>query len=124
MTKHYERFLGKICTVLTQTVSFPFTNPQQHAEFFSGLVTEINPSGIFLKNINSNTMAFYTFPIVGIVEEQTVAKSDVNYEKIKQVIEQQKRPVERPRPAPAPNITSVEDLTKMAQRIKSAKSTN
>jgi hypothetical protein len=119
MLKNYTPFVGKICTVMTGPTSFPFRDVTKHADYFSGLVTDVNEEGIFIKNLNFNTLAFYAFPIVGIVEEQVVAKSDPNFEKVKNEIEKTKPPVRKPAVAPSNNFLSIEEMTKMAKNIKS-----
>lgn len=117
MTKQYERFLGKVCTILTGPVSFPFSNGKQHAEYFSGLVTEVSNNGILIKHLNTNTHAFYTFPIVGVVEEQTIDRSHPDYDKIKAELEQKKKPAPIQKPAPQINL-SIEELTRQAKQAK------
>lgn len=120
MTKLYDKFLGKICTILIDPAKFPFKldNPKKHAEFFTGLVVGIDNAGILIKNLNTNAQAYYAFPIIGIIEEQVVAKTDPNYEKIKDELEQKKKPAPvPPKPAPPLNL-SLEDMTKMAKQIK------
>jgi hypothetical protein len=117
MVKQFERFLGKVCTVLTQSVSFPFTNPRQHAEYFTGIVKEVNTYGILIEHPKTNDLAFFSFPVVGIVEEQAVAKNDPNYEKIREEIEQKQKPKAVPKPLP-PNYLSLEDMTAMAKQAK------
>jgi len=117
----YEKFIGKICTILTGPVSFPFSNPKQHAEFFTGLIVAIEPSGILIKHLNTNTHAFYAFPIVGIVEEQVVSKTDPNFNKIKEEVEQKKKPASIVQQPTSQVSLSVEDLTKMAKQIKDRK---
>lgn len=112
-------FVGKICTIMTGPVSFPFREGKQHAEFFTGLVLEISEEGILIKHLNTNTLAHYSFPIVGIVEEQVVAKSDPNFEKVKSEVEKTKPPVIQKPAAPTPaNFVSIEEMTKMAKKIK------
>ena len=119
MTKQYDRFLGKICTILTGPVSFPFREAKQHAEYFTGLVTEVSNNGILIKHLNTNTFALYTFPIVGIVEEQSIDKSHPDYERIKAEVEQKKKPIPALPQKPAPQISlSIEELTKQAKQAK------
>jgi len=119
MIDHYRKFLGKICTILTSAVAFPFRGGDgiQHAQFFTGTVKEISEHGILIKHIHTDTVAFYTFPIVGIVEEQVVLKTDPNYEKLETEVKKKNAP--RPAiPAPTGNMVSVEEMTRMARAIK------
>jgi len=115
--KQYEKFVGKVCTILTQPSSFIFKDPKIHSLYFSGIVKEVNTYGILIQLLNSTKMAFYPFPIIGIVEEQSVYKNDPNYEKIKSQLEKK---VEKPTPKPAsPKIVlSIEEMTEMAKQAK------
>lgn len=81
-----EKFAGKICTILTNPTNLPIKDGKQHAEFFTGLIVNIDQFGILLKHLNTNTHAFYQFPIIGIVEEQVVSKNDPNFSKITEEI--------------------------------------
>jgi hypothetical protein len=121
IAKQFERFLNKPCTILTRDIGFPFTGPIQHSQYFSGLVKEVNQYGVLIEHLQTKTLAFFAFPIVGIVEEQTVTKDNPNYEKIKEELEQKKKPTPKPVPAQRPtpnNYLSVEEMTKMAKQIK------
>ncbi len=133
--KQYEKFKGKICTILTAPTSFPFRDPKQHAEFFTGEVVEVDAYGIKIKNLNNGTFGFFAYPLIGIVEEQTVSKSDPNYQKIKDELGKQK-PMLIKNPAANASASSVptglygnattgattflpiEEMTKMAKKIK------
>lgn len=106
MIENYQKFIGKVCTILTQPVSFPFKDGSQFAEFFSGKVINVDKFGIWVQHVNAHTMAFFTHPIVGIIEEQTVLKNDPRYEKIKTELEGKQKPP-----------TSIQDLTEMAKRL-------
>lgn len=128
---NYKPFLGKICTILTNSTPFPF-DPTKHADFFSGLVTEVNEDGVFVKNLRFNTMSFFSFPIVGIVEERGVSETDPMFEKVKDVAQKTKMPAKsmqeaakptRPAPVyfPPKDFTSIEDMTKMAKQIKATR---
>jgi hypothetical protein len=125
MLNNYTTFLGKVCTILTNPTPFPFRDAKQHASYFSGLVTEINEEGIFLKNLVFKTMAFFTFPIIGIIEEIGVAEDDPNFEKVKMEVEKAKTPAKpvqvQARPAVNKDFTSIEDMTTMAKQIKSTR---
>src|SRR5581483_9222523 len=101
-----DKFIGKVCTILTNQTSFPFKDAKQYSEFFTGQVVEVNNQGICIKHLNTNTLAFYSFPIIGIVEEQVIAKNDPAYEEIK-------RKLEKPQA-----VLSVEEMTKMAKEVK------
>jgi hypothetical protein len=124
MIKPYEKFIGKVCTILIEPAKFPFTLDKiQHAEFFTGLVVEVHAEGILIKNLNSNAYAFYMFPIIGIVEEQSVSKSHPDYEKIKTELEQKKKPIQKPAPSPQIALT-IEELTRQASQINTRRSSS
>jgi hypothetical protein len=116
--KQYEKFKGKICTILTAPTSFPFRDPKQHAEFFTGEVVEVDAYGVKIKNLNNNTFGFFSYPLIGIVEEQTVSKSDPNYQKIKDELE--KKEPKKPILSTGGSTTfmPIEEMTKMAKKIK------
>lgn len=121
--KQYEKFKGKICTILTAPTSFPFRDPKQHAEFFTGEVVEVDSYGIKIKNLNNNTFGFFSYPLIGVVEEQTISKSDPNYQKIKDELEKKepKKAVQHPTSFKAGGSTtfmSVEEMTNIAKKIK------
>jgi hypothetical protein len=119
MIESYNFFIGKVCTILTTSVALPIKDALSGALYFSGLVAKVDDNGIWIQQLETNTMSYFTFPIVGIVQEQAVAKSDPNYEKIKEEIEKQK-PVAPPKPVP-PNFTSVSDLTQKAKELRRRK---
>jgi hypothetical protein len=110
----YKIFVGKLCTILTQPVSFPFRDGKQHSEFFTGRVTAVDRFGIWMKHLNTDTIAFFTHPIIGIIEEQFIPKDDPRYEKIKSELESKQKPL-LPK---SNNYVSVEELTEMAKKLK------
>jgi hypothetical protein len=121
-----SNFTGRICTVLTSPVSFQFQDALQHAQFFAGKVMEINQYGIWLKHLHTNTFSFYSFPIVGIVEEPYIPENDPRAEKIKEELkikeEQQKKKEARPKtPPPQSQFIPIESLTKMVRDTKSSR---
>lgn len=125
-TNVYKPFLGKVCTILTQTTSLPIRDSKQHAEYFTGEVVDVTEEGITIKHLNIGTYAFYTFPIIGIVEEQAISKNDPNYDKLVEEINKKAKP--KPINGGHPSIPqkssvalSIDDMTKMAKDIKNAK---
>lgn len=114
-------FQDRICTILTQPVSFPFKDAMQHAQYFTGKVVDVNIYGIWLKHLHVDTYAFYTFPLVGIVEEQLIPNDDPRAEQIKQELKQQEQPmgyVHGPQVAEPSNFIPVESLAKMVKDYK------
>ena len=118
MIENYKFFVGKTCTILTKPVGNVISDARSSAHYFSGLVTDVNEHGVWIKNLVFQKMGFFPFPIVGIVEEQGVSKSDPNYNKIKEEVEQIKNP---PAKIPQQYMTSVEDLTRFSKEIRKKK---
>jgi hypothetical protein len=91
----------------------------QHSQFFTGKVETVDNYGIWLRHLNSDTIAFYSFPIVGIVEEQIVSQEDPRAEKIKEEIKKQnekKAEAKKPMPRPNQQFIPLESLTKMIKK--------
>jgi len=121
-------FVGRLCTILTKPVSFQFADAIQHSQFFTGKIEEINKDGIWLRHVHSKTVAFYTFPIIGIVEEQVISENDpraeqlkaefAKKEKAKQDAEKAKSP-HHMKPPPPPQqqgqFIPIESLTKIVK---------
>lgn len=105
-----EKFLGRICTLLTHQSSFPFKDAMQHSHFFTGKVEYIDSDGIWLEHLQSKTYSFYAFPIIGIVEEQVIAHDDPRAEKIKEELKKKE-------PTPS-NFVSIDSLTNMVNNSK------
>lgn len=106
-----KNFLDRVCTILTQPVSFPFKDAIQHSQFFTGKVVDVNQYGIWLKHLQIGTYAFYSFPIVGIVEEQYVPENDPRIDKIRQELKKKEMPK-------ASQFIPVESLTKIVRDSK------
>ncbi len=114
-------FVGRICTVLTHPVSFQFSDAVQHSQFFSGKVEEINKDGIWLRHVHTNTVTFYTFPIIGIVEEQVIPKDDPRAVKLKEDMEkkeQEKKDRLKPKLPPQGQFIPVDSLSKIVRDAK------
>jgi hypothetical protein len=107
-----ESFTGRICTILTNPVSFPFKDAVQHSQFFTGKVELVDNQGIWLRHLHTNTIAFYSFPIIGIVEEQVIPQNDPRVEKIKA---EMKKKEPKP-PQPHSQFIPIESLTKMMKK--------
>lgn len=115
-----ENFLGKICTVITQSISLPVKDPIVAAQYFTGEVISIDYDGIWIKHMLSSTKAFYAFPLIGIVEEKVVASNDPLHEKITQDINKaEKKPT--PKSATANNFVGIDELR---EKVKKAQSKN
>ena len=119
MLEHYQKFVGRICTVLTSPVNFEFKDPIQHSNYFSGKVISVDKFGIWIQNVKFGTMSFFPFPVIGLIEEQAVMRDDPRYDKIKAELEEKKSP--RPIPPKSNVSVSVEELTEMAKKLKKTK---
>lgn len=115
MIDEYKYFVGKACTILTHPVGMPMKDALTGAQYFSGQLTEVSENGLWVKHLDTGKLGFFTFPIIGIVEEQSFSKTDPQYNKIKEQIEQIKNP---PPKIPIQNMTSISELTKRAREMK------
>lgn len=126
-------FVGRICTILTNPVSFQFADAVQHSQFFTGKVEEIDEHGIWLRHVHTNTIAFYSFPVVGIVEEQVISETDPRAAQVKAELEkkerekkakeaaakrQQQPAFRQPPPQQQGQFIPIESLTKMVRENK------
>lgn len=96
--KELEPFVNKVCTVLTQPVNKGFNQDWQHAQFFTGKVTQISPMGVWLANLHTGMKSFFAFPIVGICEEQYLEEGDPRLPAVKEEMEAAKKAQQRPAP--------------------------
>lgn len=112
LTKNLQaNFVGRICTILTNPVSLPFKDAVQHSQFFTGKLEHVDDYGVWLRHVHTNTMAFYSFPLVGIVEEQVIPNSDPRAEKIKEGLKKK----DPPKPS---QFIPIESLTKIVRDSK------
>ena len=111
----YKFFVGKVCTILTTPIALPIKDSFVAAQYFTGQVTEIDNNGIWIKHIPTGDMSYFSFPIVGIVQEQYVPETDPNHDKLKEEIQKTKSP---PTKIPPGNFTSVSDLTNKAKELR------
>lgn len=111
-----ENFLGKICTVITQSISLPIKDPIVAAQYFTGEVIAIDYDGIWIRHMLSNTKAFYAFPVVGIVEEKVVSSNDPLHEKITKDIHKTEKVA--PKVAPANNFVGIDELREKVKKAQ------
>lgn len=108
-------FEGKVCTIMTASTGLHIADPKRHAEFFTGLVKEIDDSGIWLEHLQTKAMSYFLFPIVGIVEEQFIAKDDPRakeIEELKKKSEIKPKPVlPKVQPRTASSFIPIDELT-------------
>lgn len=111
-----EKFLNKVCTILCHQTSYPFKDGIEYSEFFTGLIEDIDESGVWLRHLKVKTLAFFAFPIVGIVEEQVLQKGDPIIEKIKE--SNKPKPIMKPPIIGQTTFVPVESLTKLVRDAK------
>lgn len=118
-----DNFLGKVCTILTQSCAIPFKSPMEHSQYFSGILVGVDPSGVWLKSPLYGTLAFFSFPIQGIVEETKVDPTDPRYQKIKEELDKKEKPKVAPqaRPKPSQGTTPVISVDELSARLKASK---
>ena len=81
--KLQQKFVGRICTILTNTVAKKDFSDQQFADFFTGVIDEIDDDGVFTTHVLTGCKNFYFFSqIIGIVEEQVLDKNNPEHAKI------------------------------------------
>jgi hypothetical protein len=103
-------YLDKICTILTREVAVPIKNGIQHAQYFTGRVKEIDNFGIHIQSVDTHTMSFFLFPIVGIVEEKFIPNEDPKAQEIKKELIKKNSPTD---------LISIEDMTEKIKMLKS-----
>ena len=118
-------FLKKVCTIFTNPVSFQFKDAIQHSQYFTGVVADINDYGIWVKHLHIDTYAFFSFPIIGIVEEQYLPENDPRVEELRK---EMKKPEPEPEikyiyedgtpaaPPTPPNYVDISSLTKTVKK--------
>ena len=85
-----KHFLGKIVTILTVSTGLPLQDGMAHATYFSGELIRVDQHGVYLKHVQFETLSFYAFPLVGIIEEKKIAKDDPGHVKIQEEIARNK----------------------------------
>jgi hypothetical protein len=81
--KLQEQFVGKVCTVLTTGIAKGDFADHQFADFFTGIVENIDEDGVFTRHHVTGCKNFYTMQyIVGIIEEQVIDENNPEYQNI------------------------------------------
>lgn len=81
--KKLQCFIGKVCTVLTNSVCKQNFTDVQFPDFFVGVIDIIDEDGIFSRHPLTGCTNFYSWNhVVAIFEEQVIEESDPRYEKI------------------------------------------
>lgn len=79
-----EKFKGKICTILTQSINKSnFKDDRQFSDFFTVIIDSIDEHGIQAKHCITGCIGYYFLShVVAILEEQVVSQDDPQYEDI------------------------------------------
>ncbi len=104
-------FLGKICTVLTPHSAIPLKDPIQHSQYYTGELVGVDASGVWVKHPQNGTLAFFLFPLQGIVEEQQISPEDPRYQKIKEEMEKKEKAKTSLVKKPDSAVISVDELS-------------
>jgi hypothetical protein len=81
--KLQSNFLGKICTILTKPIAKRDFSDHQFADFFTGVIDEIDDDGIFTTHTLTGCKNFYRMSeVIGIIEEQVLNDEDPKHQKI------------------------------------------
>lgn len=116
----FTYFLDRVCTVLTGPIGLHITDPVRHAQYFTGKVISVDDSGIWLEHLQAKTMAYFSLPVVGILEEQFIPEDDPRSDKIKKELEKKKEQPRRPLPPPQgmSQYIPLDQLTKVVKEGK------
>lgn len=77
-----DLFVGKLCTILTDTVAKTNFNDTQFGDFFTGFVESIDEDGVIVRHHVTGCKNFYALQhVVGILEEQVITEDDPRYNK-------------------------------------------
>lgn len=82
-------FLGRMVTVITAATTLPVKTAVDHSQYFTGEMVHCDQHGVYLKHPVAGTLAFFTFPLLGIVEEQYIPKDDPRYKQVEEVAAKQ-----------------------------------
>ena len=122
--KLQEKFVGKVCTILTCGIAKNNFADQQFADFFTGIVDFIDEDGIITKHPLNGCMNFYSMSsVVGILEEQFISDDNPEYEKIVDEVKNQKQEIAPgvmmvdPENSPYINKETLANLQKQAQEF-------
>lgn len=81
--KKLQVFVGKVCTVLTNSVCKQNFTDVQFPDFFVGVIDSIDEDGIFSRHPLTGCINFYSWPhVVSVFQEQVIEETDPRYEKI------------------------------------------
>ena len=123
--KLQEKFVGKVCTILTCGIAKNNFADQQFADFFTGIVDSIDEDGIFTRHHLTGCRNFYAMNhVVGILEEQVIGEDNPEFEKIVQEVQKapdDKKPVVM---GVDPNASPYIDPALLAQLSKQAQDFN
>lgn len=86
--KIQDKFVGKVCTVIMAQLSKNDFTESQFADFFTGVINEIDEDGILMTHTITGCKNYYMMGMVGcIIEEQVLYDDKPEH---KSIIEQMK----------------------------------
>jgi len=81
--KLQERFVGKICTILTTPIAKTNFSDTQFADFFTCVIDNLDEDGVLATHPNTGCKNFYNLTnIIGIVEEQVFYEDNPEHAEI------------------------------------------
>jgi hypothetical protein len=81
--KKLQQLTNKVCSVLTTSVAKGNFTDNQFADFFVGILDEINEDGVWLRHPMTNCLSFFSINhVVAVLEEQVIDQKDEKYEEI------------------------------------------
>lgn len=120
--KLQQKFQGKICTIMTHPIAKRDFNDAQFADFFTGVVDEIDDDGIFTTHALTACKNFYFFSqVIGIIEEQVLDQQNPEHIKI---IEEVKDNMKNPKKTSETNedqFINIEDLAELTAKLQKGK---
>jgi hypothetical protein len=83
IAKLQEKFVGKICTIITLPIPKQNFSDTQFADFFTCLIKSLDQDGIFATHPTTGCENFYNLShVVGIIEEQVFYEDNPEHAEI------------------------------------------
>lgn len=115
-----EKFVGKVCTILTRPLAKSNFSDTQFSDFFTGVIDSLDEDGIFATHPTTACKNFYNLAnVIGIIEEQMLYEDDPEHaEIIKQVKESHINKQNPQNPLGQPMAGNFADINLMDQLTK------
>lgn len=127
--KKLQVFVGKVCTVLTNSVCKQNFTDVQFPDFFVGLIESIDEDGIFSKHPLTGCLNFYSWiHVVAVFQEQVIEENDPRYEQIMKEIKSKPEKKSGVMPVDISNNQEIkfldpESMAKLAEQAKEIQKT-